>query len=55
VTRVVLPGDHGPRPTGWLGRETPFAFVTRVGSVDPITVYARAKAPPTTAGAGGSP
>jgi hypothetical protein len=47
VTRLLLPGDAGEVPTGWLGEATPFRRVGRVGSPPAeISAYAR--------GAGGS-
>jgi hypothetical protein len=45
VTRLVLPGDAGEAPTGWLGPGTPFRRVARVGAPQAeISVYARAEA-----------
>jgi hypothetical protein len=42
VTHLVLPGDPGPRPVGWLGGDTEFRAVAHVGSgLDGITVYSR--------------
>ena len=32
VTHLVLPGDAGPLPAGWLGAATPFRRVARVGA-----------------------
>jgi hypothetical protein len=43
VTHLVLPGDPGPRPTAWLGEETPFlreAVVGRAPSL--VSLYSRA-------------
>lgn len=54
VTRLVLPGDQGPQPAGWLGPRTPFERVARVGPPnDPITIYARVDEPGTAATADG--
>jgi hypothetical protein len=42
VTHLVLLGDPGPRPVGWLGGDTAFRAVARVGvGPDAITVYSR--------------
>jgi hypothetical protein len=42
VTHLVLPGDAGLRPVGWLGADTAFRAVARVGvGPDAITVYSR--------------
>ena len=32
VTHLVLPGDAGPVPVGWLGAGTPFRLAARVGA-----------------------
>jgi hypothetical protein len=46
LTHVVLPGDAGPRPVAWLGPDTPFREVARVGQGPGlIAIYARAPAP----------
>ena len=42
VTHLVLPGDAGPLPAGWLGADTPFRRVARVGTgADRLGIYAR--------------
>jgi len=47
VTHLMLPGDAGPRPVAWLGPETSFRRLARVGAARaPITLYARTEAPP---------
>jgi len=44
VTQVVLPGAHGPRPSAWLGKGTPFSLAARVGSgPTQLSVYTRAR------------
>ena len=48
LTHLVLPGDAGPRPAGWLGGDTAFQAVAQVGrGPGLITIYAlpRAEAP----------
>jgi hypothetical protein len=48
VSHLMLPGDAGPRPVAWLGPETPFHRLARVGATRaPITLYVRTEAPPT--------
>lgn len=45
VTHLVLPGDAGRRPVGWLGPRTPFRAAARLGAgPDSITVYSRDRA-----------
>jgi hypothetical protein len=45
VTHVVLPGDAGPLPSAWLGNDTTFRAVARVGRGSGlITIYARPRA-----------
>jgi hypothetical protein len=47
VTRLMLPGDQGAVPAGWLGEGTPFRRVGRVGEGPAaISVYARDGAVP---------
>ena len=47
ITRVVLPGDAGPRPVAWLGEDTPFRRVGHAGEGQAtLTVYARGPAAP---------
>lgn len=42
VTHLVLPGDAGPVPMGWLGDGTPFRLVARVGAgPGSLGIYAR--------------
>lgn len=42
VTHLVLPGDAGPLPAGWLGTATPFRRVARVGAgATELGIYAR--------------
>jgi hypothetical protein len=42
VTLLVLPGDAGVRPVGWLGEDTPFRLAARVGrGPHALGVYAR--------------
>jgi hypothetical protein len=48
LTHLVLPGDAGPRPVTWLGPDTPFRAVARVGQAPGlITIYARRRPPAT--------
>jgi hypothetical protein len=45
LTRLVLPGYAGPRPSGWLGGDTTFQAVAQVGQGPGlITIYARPRA-----------
>ena len=42
VTHLVLPGDAGPLPAGWLGAGTPFRRAARVGAgAAGLGIYAR--------------
>ena len=44
LTHLVLPGDPGPSPAGWLGPDTPFRAVAQVGrGPGRITIYARSR------------
>ena len=46
VTHLVLPGDPGPSPRTWLGEESGFLQVARVGQgPGAISVYARRSSP----------
>ena len=48
ITHFALPGDAGPRPDVWLGRETPFRAAARVGRPPGlITIYERPRLPAT--------
>jgi hypothetical protein len=54
LTHLVLPGDPGPSPVAWLGPDTTFRAVARVGQgADEITVYARPRPAGRAAGAPG--
>jgi hypothetical protein len=45
VTHLVLPGDAGPLPAGWLGPETPFRLAARVGAgAAALGIYERPRA-----------
>jgi hypothetical protein len=45
LTYVVLPGYAGPRPTVWMGEDTPFRAAAQVGQGPSlITIYARPRA-----------
>jgi hypothetical protein len=47
VTHLVLPGDPGPRPTAWLGEDTPFRREAMVGRAPSLlSLYSRAVASP---------
>jgi hypothetical protein len=49
ITHLVLPGYAGPRPTAWLGDDTPFRAVAQVGQGSGlITIYGRPGAEETT-------
>jgi hypothetical protein len=42
VTHLVLPGNAGPLPAGWLGASTPFRLAARVGAgASGLGIYAR--------------
>ena len=47
VTHLVLPGDAGPVPAGWLGAGTPFRQAARVGAgAAGLGIYARPRPGP---------